>query len=101
MTWRQRHLVDVGRVPGGDDEAARVRIATDVGQHVRDLVDGAAIGRRPRAPLPAIDWSELAGFVGPFVPDRDVSYDEAGRKAGCRKSARPVSDVGVACQEPE
>ena len=40
-------LLDVGRIPGGDDQAARIRIALEVAQQNLDLVDGAAIARRP------------------------------------------------------
>ena len=59
--------------------------------HVDDfgeLVDVAAIGRGPVAPLRAVDAAEVAVFVGPFVPDRDFVFFE-------------VADVGVALDEPE
>ena len=85
---RQRHLVDIGRVPGRDDEAARVRIAADGGDHARDLIDHAAVGRRPGAPLPAIDRSELAARIRPLVPNGDAMLVE-------------IFDVGVAGEEPE
>src|ERR1700722_15062785 len=88
MARRQRHLVDVGRVPGGNDQAARIRIAPDHGDDVGDLVDLAAVGRRPRAPLLAVDRSELAALVRPFVPDGNAVVVE-------------VLDVGVAGEEPE
>src|SRR5256885_13362576 len=53
-----------------------------------DLIDGAPVWRRPRAPLPAVDRAGLAALVGPFVPDRDAMLVE-------------IFDVGVAGEEPE
>ena len=47
MAGRQRHLVDVGRVPGGDDQPARIRVAPDHGDDIGDLVDGLAVLGRP------------------------------------------------------
>ncbi len=88
MARRQRHLVDIGRIPGRDDEAARIRIAADGGHHVGDLIDHAAVGRRPGAPLPAVDRSELAGRIRPLVPNGDAMLVE-------------IFDVGVAGEEPE
>ena len=55
---------------------------------LRDLVDVAAVGRRPAAPLVAVDRAELAVGVGPLVPDR-----HAGRLQRAH--------VGLAAQEPE
>ena len=88
MAGRQRHLVDVGRVPGGDDQPARIRIALDHLDDMADLVDGLAVLRRPRAPLLAVDRPEVAALVGPFVPDAHAVLVE-------------IFDVGVAGQEPE
>ena len=85
---RQRHLVDVGRVPGGDDQPARIRVALDHVDHVADLVDGLAVLRRPGAPLLAVDRAEIAALVGPFVPDAHAVLLQ-------------IFDVGVAGQEPQ
>ena len=63
-------------------------IAPDLRDHVRELVDVPAAGRRPRAPLVAVDRPELAVRVGPFVPDRDAVGLEVG-------------DVRLAAQEPQ
>ena len=72
-----------------DDVAAasrgRVRICVD---DLRDLVDVPAVGRRPGAPLVAVDGPEVAVGVGPLVPDRDAAV------------LQPL-DVGVAAQEPQ
>jgi hypothetical protein len=88
MARRQRHAVDFRRIPGGDDQAARVRIAANFRKHVGELIDGGAVRRRPGAPLPAVDRTEIAVLVGPFVPDGDAMLVE-------------IFDVGVAAQEPE
>ena len=53
-----------------------------------DLVDVAAVGRLPVAPLLAVDRAEIAVLVGPFVPDADLALLQP-------------ADVGVAAQEPE
>ena len=58
--------------------------AHDIG----DLIDRAAVRRRPRPPLLAIDRAEVAVLVGPFVPDAHAVVVE-------------IFDVGVAAQEPQ
>src|SRR3954469_1222598 len=88
VAGRQRHLVDVGRVPGADDVAAGVGAAAQVLDQALDLVDLATVGGAPVAPLVAVDRAEVAAFIGPFVPDGDAALLE------------PL-DVGVAAQEPE
>src|SRR5579859_2559859 len=47
-----------------------------------------AIRRRPRAPLVAIDRTELAVFVGPLVPDTYAVFLE-------------ITGIGLALQEPQ
>ena len=49
-----------------------------------DLVDVAAVGRRPGAPLHAVDRAEVAVRVGPFVPDRDAVLLQPARRCGRR-----------------
>ena len=88
MARRQRHLVNVGRVPGGNDQPARIRIAFDHVDQMADLIDGLAVLRRPRAPLMAVHRSEIAALVGPFVPYADAVILQ-------------IFDIGVAGQEPE
>src|SRR6185503_1737866 len=88
VAGRQRHAIDVCRVPGRNDMAARIRPGGDVPDEVLDLVDFPPIGRAPVAPLVAVDRAELALVVGPFVPDRDAAL------------LQPFH-VGVAAQEPE
>ena len=47
MARRQRHLVDLSRIPRSDNQAARIRIAFDHPDHVADLIDGLAVLCRP------------------------------------------------------
>src|SRR5262245_66367170 len=44
---RQCHLVDLGRIPSGNDEPPRIGIALDHRDDVADLVDGLAVLRWP------------------------------------------------------
>ena len=69
VAGRQRHIFDLSRVPGGDDQASRLGVRFYLPKNVRNLVDRPAIGCRPRAPLRAVNWAEIAVFVRPFVPD--------------------------------
>ena len=91
---RQRHLGDVGRVPGRDDQpAADRRVGSALTAWIpsirlRDLVDRPAVRGVPRPPLLAVDRAELAVLVGPLVPDRDLVLPQVG-------------DVGRAAEEPD
>ncbi|MPN36795.1 hypothetical protein SDC9_184306 [bioreactor metagenome] len=71
VAGRQRHLVDVAGVPGGNDVAARIRVVLQAVHELRDLVDQAAVRGFPAPPLLAVDRAEVAVLVGPFVPDAD------------------------------
>ena len=88
VAGRQRHLVELADVPGADHEAARLRVAAYLLHHAAHLVDGAAVGSGPRAPLGAVDRPEVAVGVGPGVPDVHVGLVER-------------ADVGLAAEEPQ
>ncbi len=88
MTGGQRHLVQLADIPGADDEAARVWIAFQSLDDLRDLIDGSSIRRGPGAPLFSIDRSKLAILVGPFVPDGDAMRVQ-------------VAHIGRTFEEPE
>jgi hypothetical protein len=47
MTGRQRHVVDVGRVPGADDVAAAVGVGPQAMHNVGDLIDHPPVRRGP------------------------------------------------------
>ena len=72
VAGRQRHAADIARIPGRDDLPPRARIALDRLDQAGDLVDLAAVAGLPAPPLLAVDRAELAGLVGPFVPDADL-----------------------------
>mmetsp|Transcript_50959 Transcript_50959/g.119503 ORF Transcript_50959/g.119503 Transcript_50959/m.119503 type:complete len:266 (+) Transcript_50959:42-839(+) len=88
VAGHQRHLGQVGHVPGADDDAAAVRVGLERLHDVGDLVDMAAVRRRPAAPLHAVDRAEVAIRPGPLVPDRHAAL------------LQPL-DVAVAAQEPQ
>ncbi len=84
MAGGDGHLVEVARVPGGDDQATadgvgRVELeAFDPPEKLINLVDRPSVGGLPRSPLPAVDGSEFAIGVGPFVPDRNAVLLQVG-----------------------
>ena len=65
-----------------------VGIASYLLHDIGDLVDGRAVRRGPRAPLRAVDRTEVAVRVGPLVPDPNAVIVE-------------IFDVGIAGEEPE
>src|SRR5262249_19006832 len=88
VTRRKRHAIDVGRIPGTHDVAPRIRFFPQRLDDLADLVDLAAFGRAPVAPLVAVDRSELARGVGPFVPNAHAALLQP-------------PHIGVAAQEPQ
>ena len=75
VTGRQQHLVDLGGVPGRDDEASRVRVRLDLLDQVRDLVDGVAVGAGPAAPLDAVDRAQVAEVHGELLVRQDLRLE--------------------------
>src|SRR5205085_4557127 len=73
VAWRERHAVDFPRIPGRDDLAPRTGVLRDQFDQVPDLVDVAAVGRFPVAPLLAVNRAEVTMLVGPFIPDADLA----------------------------
>jgi hypothetical protein len=116
VAGRERHRVQLGHIPAGEDMAPGGRVLLEAADQGLDLVDRAAIGGAPIHPLRAVDTAEIApfrgeGFVGddprlevvaadllsggapifverPIGPDVDALSDER-------------TDVGVAREEPE
>src|SRR5690606_18313535 len=78
----------VGRVPGADDQPARVGPGADLGHHLADLVEGGAVRAGPGTPLVAVHRPELPRRGRPLVPDGDAVLLQIG-------------DVGVAPEEPQ
>ena len=69
VAGRERHLLELADVPGAHEDAARIRIGAQLLHHGADLIDLAAVGGAPAAPLLAVHRPELAALVGPLVPD--------------------------------
>ena len=70
MAGHQRHLVQIGHIPGADDDAAAVRAGLELFDDFGNLIDMAAARLGPAAPLHAVHGAQVASFlVGPFVPD--------------------------------
>src|SRR3954451_11161242 len=88
MARRQRHALDVRRIPGAYDVAAGIGLLPQGFQYLGDLVYLPAFRRAPVAPLVAVDRPELSHRVGPLVPDRHASL------------LQPLH-IGVAAQEPQ
>ena len=60
VTRRERHLVEIADIPCGHDEPARIRIAADFVDDPLQLIVRAPVSALPRAPLLAIDGTEIA-----------------------------------------
>ncbi|OHB80198.1 MAG: hypothetical protein A2W31_02290 [Planctomycetes bacterium RBG_16_64_10] len=88
MTRWQRHLGQLGNVPGTDHQAARVRLGADPIDDRPNLVDLRTIGRRPGPPLPAVDRAQIPVLVCPCIPNADAMLIQ-------------VTNVRVAAQEPQ
>src|SRR6266404_7064908 len=88
MTGRQRHLVDLGRIPRAHNQTPARRISFHFGDHFVDLIDARAVFAPPIAPLRAINAAEFAFFIGPFVPNAHAMLVE-------------ITNVGIAAQKPE
>lgn len=76
MTGGEGHLVKFAHVPGADDQASGVGVLANLLNDLRDLVHCIPIGLTPRAPLDAVDPTEVPFFIGPFIPDRDLMVVE-------------------------
>ena len=89
VAGHQGHLVQVGHVPGADDDAAAVGVGFELFDDFGNLVDMTATRLGPAAPLHAVHGAQVAGFfVGPFVPD------------GAAALLQPL-DVAVATKKPQ
>ena len=87
MARRQRHLIQLADVPGGNDDAARIRILLQLLEHVAQLIDLTAVRCAPGTPLFAVHRAEIAVFIGPLIPNGDLVVTQVG-------------DIGIAVQEP-
>ena len=95
VAGHERHAVQISHIPGADDDAARIGRGLELLHHLRDLVNVAAIGRGPAAPLHAIDGAQIARLrIGPFVPDGHAPLlQPAGVAAAAQKPQKLVDDA--------
>ena len=90
------HLVQLGHVPGADDDAAAVGIALELLDDFGNLVDMRAVGLGPAAPLHAVDRAQVAGFlVGPFVPDGAAALLQPFHIAVAAQKPQQLKDDGL------
>ncbi len=66
---RQCHLMDLGRIPRGDQQATTVRVVPDLVHQPFNLVDRTSVTAPPIVPLRPIDPAQISVRPGPFVPD--------------------------------
>jgi len=95
MARHERHFVEIGHIPSTDDDAAAVWVAFERIHDLLDLVNVAAIGRRPAAPLHAVDGAEVAVFAGPFIPNRNIAFLEPVVVARPREEPQQLLDDGA------
>ena len=88
VAGRQCHLGHVRDVPSRNDQASRFGVGSNFVFHPRDLINRASVGLGPGPPLVPIHGAQVAVFVGPLVPDRDLVVLEP-------------ANVGVSSQEPQ
>ncbi len=94
MAGRQRHLVDVSRIPSRDNHPAGVGIVLYHIHHLGYLVDSTPFIIGPRAPLRTIEWPKLAIFVSPLVPDSHAIFLQELHVGVARKEPEKLVDDG-------
>ena len=108
VAGRKGHLAQIGRVPGGEDDAPVVRPCAELVHHVRELVDALAgvVGARidvlgPEvAPLEAVHRPEIA-FFAPTQADAVQVCAAAVAVPDPDALGRERCGGGVAGNEPE
>ncbi len=94
----QGHLVHVGDVPGTYQVSSAVGLGLDLVDQVFDLVDLPAFSVRPMSPLIAIDRSQIAVFIRPFVPDGYAVFLQPGDVAFPPEKPQQLDDDGAEVQ---
>ena len=95
MAWHEGHLVEVGHVPGADDDAPAVGVALECVHDLCDLIDMAATRFGPAAPLHAIDRAEVTILARPFVPDRAAALLQPFDVAPALQKPQQLDDDGL------
>ena len=87
MARRQVHVIQIGNIPCGDYHAPRIGRVLDLVYHLLNLVDVSPAIVGPRTPLVAVDVSEPAVGICPFIPNTHAVVLQ-------------ILDVGIAAKEP-
>ena len=69
MAGRKRHAIHLGGVPRRNNMTARARVVLQRLNNLRNLVNRAAIGGRPRTPLHAVHRAQIAVLISPLIPN--------------------------------
>ena len=94
MAGHECHFVELGNIPGAHNHAARVGVGFERFHQLGNLVNVAAVGGGPAAPLHAINRTQLAVGPRPFVPDADATLFEPVVVAGAGQKPEQFLDDG-------
>ena len=94
MAGHQRHFVQVGHIPGADDDAARVGVGFERPDDFGNLVDVRAVGLGPAAPLNAVHRAQIAIGTCPLVPDGHAMRTQIVVVAGAGQEPQQLVDDG-------
>ena len=95
MAGHECHLVELGHVPSTHNDATAVRVAFECVDDLLDLIDVAAVGCGPAAPLHAVNRPKVTVFAGPLVPNGDVAFFEPVVVAGAGQEPQQLLDDGA------
>ncbi len=95
MAGHERHLVELGHVPCAHDDAAAVWVALEGVYELLNLVNVAAIGGGPAAPLHAVHGAKVAVFSCPFVPNRHIAFFQPVVVAGASQEPQQLLNDGA------
>src|SRR5439155_16590028 len=87
MTGHQGHLRQLRHVPGADDQTAAIGRLFDLPDQLGDLVYRLSTRPLPAPPLLAIDRTQVAIGIRPFIPDADPMLIQ-------------IADIRIAAEEP-
>ena len=73
MAGRKRHFRQFCHIPRRDNHAAGIGIRFNRVNEFSDLVN-VFVCTAPIAPLNAVNWTQVAVFVCPFIPNGDTVF---------------------------
>ena len=69
VAGRKRHVIHLGGVPRRNNVAARARVILQRIDNLRNLVNRATVGGRPRTPLHTVHRAQIAVLISPLIPN--------------------------------